>query len=223
MSHLNSDIVLQRVFDLFNEFPTDRAEAVAARMLRTDPAADTAHFALGIAARRTGRLEVAIGSLRNAGRINRGSALIARVLGETFLHADEPDLARIAFTACLERSPHDMEAGVGLAVCHATTGDTIEARRILRRLLVTNPQHPVASLYMGLILDADGDPEAALPWLETSVAANPGSASAGLHLGQCRIELGDNAGAEEAFLAVLSHSPDHREAKQGLEGLSQAH
>ncbi len=223
MSQLNSDTVLQRVFDLISDLPADRADAVAARMLRADPASDTAHFALGLAALQAGRLEVAIGALRNAGRINRSSALIARVLGEVFLLADEPDLARIAFVASLERSPYDIEAGVGLAVCHATVGDTVEAKRMLRRLLVANPQHPVASLYMGLILDADGDPMAALPWLETSVAANPHSAAAGLHLGRCRMQLGDNAGAEEAFLAVLSHSPDHREAQQSLEQLSQAH
>ncbi|MFT6143636.1 MAG: tetratricopeptide (TPR) repeat protein [Myxococcota bacterium] len=223
MTHVNSETVLQRVLDLITELPPDQAEAVASRMLRTDPASDTAHFAIGIAARRTGRLEVAIGSLRNAGRINRDSPLVARILGETFLHVDEPDLARIAFTACLERAPQDVEAGVGLAVCHATTGDTAEAKHILRRLLVASPEHPVASLYMGLILDAEGDPERALPWLESSVAANPGSAAAGLHLGRCRAELGDNKGAEEAFLAILSHSPDHREAQRNLDELCQAH
>lgn len=219
MTPTTSESALRRTLNIIRDLPLDRAEALAGRMLRDNPSSDVAHFALGVASRRSDRIELAIGSLRNAGRINRDSAIIARVLGETYLIDNEPGLARIAFRASLERAPRDVEASVGLAVCHAHIGGTIEAKSILRRVLVVRPSHAIASLYMGLMLAADGDHEGALPWLETSVAQRPGSASAGLQLGKCRAALGDIAGAEEAFLAVLSHSPDDSKARQSLREL----
>lgn len=214
---------LLRVLTMLEELSPEHAVSAAIRLMKADPGSDASHFAMGLAARRSGTLEVALGALRNAGRLNRTSALIARVLGETFLHADEPDLAAVAFKASLKRAPNDVEAGVGLAVCHATSGDVDTARALLIRLLAAHPEHPVAALYMGLILDAEGHTAKAIPWFRVSVQSNPSSAAAWVHLGRSLADLGDTEGAQQAYESALNLVPNHPEARQGLQSLAQHH
>lgn len=70
-------------------------------------------------------------------------------------------------------------------------------REAVEKALWWNPQHPRALALQGRWLIRDGQPEAAMPWLQRAVAANPADARPLVDLAHLKLDAGEQAVADE--------------------------
>jgi tetratricopeptide (TPR) repeat protein/predicted Ser/Thr protein kinase len=129
-------------------------EAVAA-----DPAFGAAWLRLAAAYEDLGYLDRAGDAARRAveelGGASGRLALEARARSATL--AGDPEAARSAWAALVERYPHDGGARLALAEAYGEEGRFPEAREILERLVADEPDHPRAWYLLGKFAILAGD------------------------------------------------------------------
>jgi protein O-GlcNAc transferase len=134
------------------------ALTLARRLLEENAKDPLGHLALGLAARRLGRPDAAIGGALTAGRLAPNSAEVARCLGEVLLEADRVEDAAVALRHAVGLAPTDHDARVLLASALATVGGFQQAVAELDRVLAVAPDHPRARATRDLIAQALGAP-----------------------------------------------------------------
>lgn len=104
---------------------------------------------------------------------------------------------------------------VEAAACMAR-GDLARAAVALDRVLAAAPDHPGALFQRAVIEVAGNRPGPAAALLARCVAAQPGWAEAWIRLGQLRLLLGEDEGAETAFREGSLRAPTDLRAAEGL-------
>lgn len=104
-----------------------------------------------------------------------------------------------------------IENDLGVAAWQA--GDAVEAQAAFHRALTLDPAHPAASLNLGLLALAAGDPRSAEPPLARVWEAS-GRRDAGLALAQARSQGGQDPGP--VYAALLALDPQDWAAAEGL-------
>ena len=100
----------------------------------------------------------------------------------------------------------------------ARGGDVPAALEALRALGDAAREHGRASGLMGTLLTMSGDPEAALPWFETSLALNPQQPSMHVDLGNALSKLKRPQAAIDSFSRALEQKPDYLPALNNRAG-----
>ena len=103
-----------------------------------------------------------------------------------------------------------------VAVQHQTSGEHKEAEHIYRQILMESPYQPDALHLLGLIFYQEGDPAAAVPYIERALLSN--RTYAGFHnsLGECYRALDRLSEAKKQFELALDLSPTYLSARFNL-------
>lgn len=148
----------------------EQAAAFARKSLAADEQRVMSHFILGVVARRAGRCEEALASLRRAEQAkSRQKQLVVRNLhfnmGDCLARLGRDAEAEREFQAELAAIPRSSEARVGLAMLYRSQGRDAEARSALAGLIASDPS-PGAEAYWTVVrtLSVLGDTEAAREW-----------------------------------------------------------
>jgi choline-sulfatase len=171
-------------FETLAELMMDKGRArEAAEFARRSLAADDqrvmSHFILGVLARRAGRCEEALASLRKAeeAKARRKLAVVRGLhfnLGDCLARLGRQADAEREFQAELAVIPRSVDARVGLAMLYRSQGRDAEARSALTPLVTADPQ-PSADAYWTVVrtLAVLGDVAAAREWAARARSAFP--------------------------------------------------
>ncbi len=108
----------------------------------------------------------------------------------------------------IAETPEWWEAHANLGICHTRNGHPEEAEAAFRRGLEDAPGSPeVRDELAAHLLNEQGDLSEALRLSEEAVALGRDEARHLYTLGEIRLALGDAAGAEEAYVTVLTIDP----------------
>jgi tetratricopeptide (TPR) repeat protein len=128
-----------------------------------------------------------------------------------------------AYEEVIEQTPDWWEAHANLGICHARNGRQAEAETAFRRGLVECPGSPEIRDELAAHLLSEGkDLSEALSLAEEAVALGSEEVRHLHTLGEVRLALDDEAGAYEAYEAVLAIDPENPEANLEL-GLLHEH
>lgn len=125
-------------------------------------------------------------------------------------HPDDLTHAREEFQAELRLDPASANAAYEIAELDRIAGDLPEARTYFERALALYPEFPEANLGLGTVLDAQGQPAAALPYLERAAKADPNDQATWYRLSQVQRDLGHKAeqqAALEHFRQLRQNAP----------------
>lgn len=188
------------------------AESLAAleRLAVELPDAAEAHFGLGNALARMGRVDAAASAFRRAVALRPGYAEALANLGG--LTNDEAMTRR-----ALMIDPLLASANSNLARMLAGRGEIKEAMERLRRALRAEPGHREARLNLGRLLYQTKQERAAMVEFRRLVLEAPEYVEARLSLGMALGEKGDLDGAIAQFREVLRLAPGHPEAGRNLQ------
>jgi len=103
-----------------------------------------------------------------------------------------------------------------LGVVRMRAGRGEEAIALFRRAIEREPKNGEALLYLAGALASGGRPAEALPFFERAIAAGQRSAMALNGLALTRLDLGDRAGAAEAFRESLRLDPEQPDVVRTL-------
>ena len=117
-----------------------------------------------------------------------------------------------AYEEVIAETPDWWEAHANLGICHARNGHPADAEAALRRGLDLCPGSPeIRDELAAHLLAEKKSPEEALRLSEEAVALGRDEIRHLYTLGEARLSLGDEAGAEEAYRAVLALDPENAE------------
>ena len=139
-----------------------------------------------------------------------------RGLGDLALMEERVEAAGRRYARILEVDPADAGAMAKLGVVRMRAGRGEEAIALFRRAIEREPKNGEALLYLAGALASGGRPAEALPFFERAIAAGQRSAMALNGLALTRLDLGDRAGAAEAFRESLRLDPDQPDVARTL-------
>jgi predicted Zn-dependent protease len=134
-----------------------------------------------------------------------GTLDVALVHARRLLSRDLP-LAAEQAAEILRVAPEQPMAELILGIARRGLGDAKGALAVLGPLAQRSPSWGAAHYELGIALGADGQGEAAIAALERAVAISPALPDAWRALADHRSALGDDAGADAAYLKHVEHS-----------------
>ena len=223
MAHLHSNHFTDALtaFERAAKLAPDRPETLAAWGLahlarRTEGDANAAAFAFRqaiLAVEKHAESDSTPSS--ELGTRNSPPADLYRHLALALLAAGRADDAIAAFLASLEKNPHDPAAWHHLALAHGRKGDAKEVRKCLNKALEIDPENARA-WYALATLDADENPDVAIPLFKKAIKYDPTYTAAHHALGRTLEKSGRHAEATGAFAAALRATRVHaRKAAAG--------
>jgi choline-sulfatase len=194
---------------------TKEAVAVLESTARSNPRFAQPWFSLAAVFIAEKRLPEAEKAYKNVLAVSPDQVEALRGLGDLALIRGDNEEAARRYGRILEIDNADPGALARLGVVRARTGRVEEAAALLRQAVEREPRNAESLLYLAGALTASGKLNEALPYFERSLAADPRSTMALNGLGLTRLQLGDQAGAAEAFrrsLKLDGNQPDVAEA-----------
>jgi len=198
-------------------------------VLTRHPGAGKVHYALGMAYRKLGDLDLARQHLVQRGEgepsitdpeLDRMHALASGV--RTLLHqaiaaarAGDDAVAASDFRRALELAPENVNARVSLARVLFLSGQSDESRKALERALSQDPSHALAHFLLGVLLHGQGDYAGAERELRATLELEPEHGGAHHALGiqlQRREAYGE---AAEHFALAVEAIPENGAARIG--------
>lgn len=131
---------------------------------------------------------------------------IGRVLRERARDSHHPEdlqLSMAEFQQELKINPDNANAAYEIGELNRLSGHLADARKYFEMALQTYPNFPEASLGLGTVLASLNEPAKALPYLKTSVEADPNSEASWYRLSQVERALGQKADADAALKRFL--------------------
>jgi tetratricopeptide (TPR) repeat protein len=134
------------------------------------------------------------------------------------------DEAVEAYEEVISETPEWWEAHANLGICHARNGQPVRAEAAFRRGLEDCPGSPeIRDELAAHLLAERRDLHEALRLTEEAVALGRDEIRHLHTLGEVRLVIGDEAGAEEAYRAMLALDPENPEAHLEIGLLHEAH
>lgn len=180
------------------------------KALESDPEHYAAHLGLAHAALVEARFAVAAELIDKAETLapQRPEALILRgVLGQLTLDLEG---AEHAFAGALERAPHNLLAGVGLARVLLGQAKREEALTFTRSLQRDHPKHPVVGMLVAEACLLNEQPRSAIALLQKSATVRSGAVDAAEVLVRALIQSGQREQALAAVSELLVLDPASR-------------
>jgi protein O-mannosyl-transferase len=204
-----------------------QAESWLRRTLEADPGAEAAYTALALALRAQGQMDAAREALAQGGeRQPLAEDPLVRELEDLDTGARRHFLRGLlavregrfadgaeAFGQGLEEDPDNLAARVSHARALYLASKRGEARGQLEAVLERRPGETLATFLLGLLLEAEGETEAARHTYERCLAAQPGHPGASHHLGLLAFRGGEWQLAADLLTQAASRFPDNITAR----------
>ena len=184
-----------------------QAEQIYREVLYHLPRNIDAQRLLGMLARQTGRVQLAINSLRRALAAGDPTIDTRICLAASLRDADKLDEALAVYEEAVGLAPDSADARLGLAKTLIRLYRPDEARTHLEEAIRLVPDFAEAHLAVAGILADDGQHAEALAACDRALAANPGYALAHARRGEWLAQLGQTQAATAALDAALAIQP----------------
>jgi arylsulfatase A-like enzyme/cytochrome c-type biogenesis protein CcmH/NrfG len=165
------------------------------------------------------RLDEAAKAYSNALEIAPDQTEALRGLGDLALIRGDTAAADRRYGRILEIDPGDPGALSKLGVVRVRQGRVEDGIALFRKAVEREPRNAETLLYLAGALTSSGHLSEAISYFERSIAAGPPSTMALNGLGLTRLQLGDRAGATQAFRKSLSLEPDQPDIVRTLQEL----
>jgi tetratricopeptide (TPR) repeat protein len=192
----------------------DAAEELSRSVLRADPLSPRALHVLGVVARKTDRLQLAIAVLQDAARLNPDDAGIHCELGLALSDSRREDEAVAHYRRAIEIDPHYGDACLNLAAALDRLEQFEAALPWACRAAELLPNNPIAHFNLGNVWRQLGNLEEASAEFRSAIGLDPSFASAHWNDACCRLLAGDFATGwreyewrEKAGEVSLDHYP----------------
>lgn len=180
-----------------------------------------AHYNLGLALAKAGRVDEAIAHYNEVTRIDPENLDALNNLGNVMAKQGRRAEAAALFTAVLKVRPDDVDALNNLSLALAETGKLAESVALLQRALQLQPNYAKAHQNLGLAYLELQRPDDAIKEFEAALSANPDLVEAHGALAFELLKRKRHAEAQAHFDEALRRRPDFVEAHTGM-GLSLA-
>ncbi len=116
------------------------------------------------------------------------------------------------FLAMVKVSPQSVVAQLGAGQAYLAKGETALASQHFQLALSIDPNYPLASSLMGLLLSTEGKLDESIPYFRQALKIDPNNSLAHLNLGMTLIDRGNLPEAIEEFDAILRRDPNNASA-----------
>ncbi len=197
----------------------DLQEAIMRRRLAKYPADFVAHYNLGALEQTRGQLGAALGSYRDALRIEPKNATARNSVAAVLLAQEHVPEAIAELRTALASDPGYANARYNLARSLAAMGDFDEAETEYKTFLSAKPDDAPAQAALGTIYFKKRAITEALACFREAARLNPHDADIQTNLGTLLAITGDRTAAAEAFEDALRLDPNHSAARANLNRL----
>lgn len=184
--------------------------------VRVTSANSVAHFNLGNALVRRGRVDEAVAQYQRALAIDPAYAAAHNTLGSVLASLGRLDEAAAHFREAVRLDLRGADAYNNLGVLLARRGEAAEARRLYEEAVRRRPRHPDALLNLGRLDAAEGRLDAALSRFDAALAMNPALEPAHFARANALAAAGRFAEAEAGYRAAIRLRPDDADAHNNL-------
>jgi len=147
--------------------------------------------------------------------------IIYAAIGGTYVNEGKIDDARRSYEAALAINPDHIESLKGMCNIVAYQGDMALADQLYGRIPEAEPIHPNILITMAMGHFNQGDTAAAKALLDRAIRDFPNDALSHYYRALTELSLGDNDAARADLARSLELDPNHREAANARDFLSQ--
>jgi tetratricopeptide (TPR) repeat protein len=194
----------------------EEAERIYRQALNADPNHPDALHLLGVIARRTGNLLMAVEYLKRAAELRPGFAAAHYNLGNVCRDLQRLDEAAASYRRAIELEPDLSEAHSGLGSALLGLGDWEEAASCFRRAIVLRPDDVDTLNSLGVVLQDHGFSLEAMNCFRSALAIRSDCVEARYNLGRALHESGHYDEAGKLYQAAVGIKPDLADAHAGL-------
>jgi tetratricopeptide (TPR) repeat protein/ADP-heptose:LPS heptosyltransferase len=203
----------------------DAAEELSRTVLRADPRCARALHILGVVARKTARLPLAVAVLRDAAQLEPNNAGIHCELGLALADSGQDADAIAHYRRAFENNPQYGDAALNLAAALDRLEQYEAALEWAQRAADLLPTNPITHFNLANVQRALGKLDAASTAIQAAIALDPNFANAHWNHACCRLLAGDFATGwteyewrERAGVVPLDRYPQPRWQGESLEG-----
>lgn len=212
----NIDEQLQQAAQQVASGQIPAGEALAKKVLETNPKNAQAHYVMGLAHYMRKQYKVAAQAFKVAAVNAPGNPMIFSNLGESLRRSKQTEEALKAFNKSLQLLPNFNMGLMGMANCFSDLKQNDKAMKTFQRLLAGNADFAPAYHYLGAHLARNEQHAQALPMLRKAVALRENYFDAQMTLAGTLESLDKVKEALEVFEAVLEHQPKNIPALMNL-------
>jgi Flp pilus assembly protein TadD len=196
------------------------SESLWSRAIQVRPGLATAYVYRGKDREASGRVPEAHADFRAAEHFGARTPDVYEGLGSTWAALGRPDSAAVMFDRAVRADPTRGRSYYNRAVVRLQLGRSREAVADLDTALALLPDQATKLLGVrGYLKSQLGDCPGAIADLDRAIAAGARDPGVRYSRGNCRLTLGDRAGAVEDFRATLRLAPGHAKAAARLKEL----
>jgi tetratricopeptide (TPR) repeat protein/peroxiredoxin len=176
---------------------------------------------LGLVETRKGRTAEAIPCFQKALQLNPDHLIALDNLGNAYRQLKQWDNARTTFEHALRVNREDPDANYSMGMVFAQMEDSARAYEFLQNALRFRPGYPEALNNLGILYLRTGRRDQAVASFEECIRTSPAFDQGYLNLARVYALEGSNDKAREVLTKLLAQHPDHAQAQQALQQLSQ--
>jgi Tfp pilus assembly protein PilF len=147
--------------------------------------------------------------------------IIYAAIGGTYVNEGKVDDAKRSYEAALAINPDHIESLKGMCNIVAYQGDMALADELFARIPAAEPIHPNILITMAMGHFNQGDTAAAKALLDRAIRDFPNDALSHYYRGLTELSLGENDAARADLARSLELDPNHREAANARDFVSQ--
>ncbi len=186
--------------------------------LEQNPSCWPLHNDVGVALRKRGRTQEAIGHYQQALRLNPNFADAHYNFGNLLLQLGQTQSAIDQYQQAVRLNPDNASAHDNLGSALAQVGRQREAIKHFERSLRIKPESPITHNNLANVLDALGQSKEAIAHYQEALRLKPDYAEAHNNLGMALLET-DRPEATEQFQEALRLAPQYADAHNNLAGV----
>ena len=185
------------------------AERIYREILRHAPRHPDALHLLGVIGQQTGRLDLAITSIRRALCVHPNVAIVRYNFAAALKDAGRLSEAVAEYRRAAELQPEMAEAHLHLGICLREQGDIAEATKALQTALALAPGSATARLHLGHCARTQCHIDRAIEYYQAAIRLKPDLVKAHLGLGATLLDDGAWGEAVASFQQAIKLAPDY--------------
>jgi Flp pilus assembly protein TadD len=142
-------------------------------------------------------------------------------MAELLLQRNQQEQAAAYFGKAVQSMPYQLDFQLKLALSDAQAQRLEPARKRLEKLLEEQPKYVSAMANLGFVCLQLGDEQRAEYWYRRGMALDPDNQAAIMNMIGLHLYRGKKAEAKRMLLDVLKKYPNHQQARQLLQYLSE--
>ncbi len=190
------------------------------RAVQLEPNLSGAHYALGVAYDRMGKVDEAMVEFQKAVELDPSDARSQLYLAEKYANSGQPHRAISAFAAALKADPENVEAlkdYAFLCLAHDEERRWREAKRALETAIQIRPNDPEILMNYGYTLFLDRENDAAIAHYLRSIQLKPDWALSHYNLGVAYEAIGEKELALAEYQKVMQLDPRGSQGEKAVE------